>query len=88
MAEVQTLNIYQKLAKIRALSDVVKKETPALTGKAGVGYEWVWSFYLIKSTERFRKAARAAPFSIPFWSRARSVSWWMMSLPLAASAII
>ena len=35
MAEVQTLNIYQKLAKIRALSDVVKKE------KSGYGYKYV-----------------------------------------------
>lgn len=35
MADTQVLNLYQKLAKIRALSDVVKKE------KSGYGYKYV-----------------------------------------------
>lgn len=35
MAETQALNLYQKLAKIRTLSDVVKKE------KSGYGYKYV-----------------------------------------------
>lgn len=39
--------------------------------------------YLMSSTLRLRKASRAAPLSIPFWRRARSMSWWMMLLPLA-----
>lgn len=35
MADTQKMNLYQKLAKIRALSDVVKKE------KSGYGYKYV-----------------------------------------------
>ena len=32
------------------------------------------SLYLIMSTERFKKASRAAPFNIPFCNKARSMS--------------
>ena len=39
--------------------------------------------YFISSTLRLRKASSAAPFSIPFWSRARSMSWLTTLLPLA-----
>ena len=39
--------------------------------------------YLIKSTLRFRNLSSASPFSMPFWSRARSMSWWTMELPFA-----
>ena len=39
--------------------------------------------YLIKSTLLFKKASRAAPFNIPFWSNARSINWCTMLLPFA-----
>lgn len=32
------------------------------------------SLYLIISTLLFKKASRAAPFNMPFWSKARSMS--------------
>ena len=42
-----------------------------------------WSDYLISSTLRLRKRSRASPLSMPFWSRARSMSWWTTEFDLA-----
>ena len=38
------------------------------------GFSFSFLIYLIKSILRLRNLSRAAPLSIPFWSRARSMS--------------
>ena len=51
----------------------------------GVEYALVafFSCHLIMSTERFRNLSSASPFSMPFCSNAKSMSWCTMLLPLA-----
>ena len=51
--------------------------------RAGIYSDIDWRDYLISSTLRLRKRSRASPLSMPFWSRARSMSWWTTEFDLA-----
>ena len=58
---------YTNKQKSRRLTSTLDNQPPA--------YEiFLFQIYFIMSTERFKKASSAAPFSMPFCSKARSMS--------------
>ena len=73
------------VSELKGLSARLAALHQSQNGKKGVEYALVafFSCHLIMSTERFRNLSSASPFSMPFCSNAKSMSWCTMLLPLA-----